>query len=64
MPRPLRLINGTNSRQCIPEKYFSRGTDIPPTAGIPFIQVDEGNCGPKFMRGTVIQAPMEPTFPQ
>ena len=37
---------------------------IPPSAGIPFVGVDEGNAGPKFMRGTVIQAPMEQSFQQ
>lgn len=64
MPRPLRLFNSVNSRQCIPDKFMSRGTDIPPSASVPFIQVDEGNSGPRFMRGTVIQAPMETDFPK
>ena len=54
MPRPLRILNSSNSRHCIPEKYLSKGTDLPPSAGVPWIQIDEGNCGPKYMRGTVI----------
>ncbi len=57
------MLNSTNVKKCQPDKYFSRGTDIPPSAGIPWIQVDEGNAGPRFMRGTVIQAPQESSFP-
>jgi len=30
---------------------------IPPSAGLPFITFDEGNCGPKYIRPTTIIAP-------
>lgn len=59
MPRPLKLLNSYNVRACIPERFPSRGIDmqIPPSAGVPFITMDEGNCGPKYMRATSITAP-------
>jgi hypothetical protein len=57
MPRPLRMLNQTSSKNCLPDRFFSKGVDIPPSAGMPWIQIDEGNAGPKYMRGTVIQAP-------
>lgn len=61
MPRPIKLLNSYNVRACIPEKYSSKGIDmqIPPSAGIPYIAIDEGNCIPKYMKGTVINAPIE-----
>jgi len=33
--------------------------EIPPSAGIPFIQIDKGQTGPRFMRSTVTCAPAE-----
>lgn len=53
MPRPLQLINQYNFRAGIPEQFLTKAVEIPPSAGIPFIQIDEGQVGPKFMRGTV-----------
>jgi hypothetical protein len=59
MPRPIKLLNSYNIRACIPERFIAKSADmqIPPSAGIPFITIDEGNCGPKYMRSTVINAP-------
>lgn len=62
MPRPLRFINAYNYRAGIPERFPTKNNEYPPSAGIPFIQIDEGQVGPKYMRGTVIQAPMEQDF--
>lgn len=64
MPRPLKLLNSYGVRNCIPEKFHTLSTDFPPSAGVPYIQIDEGQSGPKFMRSTVIQAPIEQSFIQ
>ena len=42
MPRPLRLLNSYSVRQCVPDRFNTKSTDTPPSAGIPFIQIDEG----------------------
>jgi len=42
MPRPLRFINAYNYRAGIPERFPTKNAEYPPSAGIPFIQIDEG----------------------
>lgn len=59
MPRPLKLINAYNYRAGVAERFPTKNNECPPSSGIPFIQIDEGQVGPKYMRGTVIQAPMD-----
>ena len=59
MPRPLKFLNTFNCRANIPEKYLTRSGEIPPSAAVPLSVQDEGNCGPKFMRSTVMNAPLE-----
>jgi hypothetical protein len=61
MPRPIKLLNSYNVRAGIPEKFVTRATEltIPPSQAIPYVGIDEGNVLPKFMRGTVINAPQE-----
>jgi protein transport protein SEC24 len=62
MPRPLKNINAYNYRAGVAERFPTKNNECPPSSGIPYIQVDEGQVGPKYMRGTVIQAPMEQDF--
>ena len=57
MPRPLGILNSYNARAGIPERYQTRSYEVPPSAGIPFVSIDEGQCGPRFMRATVTNAP-------
>lgn len=57
MPRPLRYLNTYNVRASIPEKFQTKSTEAPPSSSIPMIIVDEGQCGPKYMRCTTINAP-------
>lgn len=59
MPRPLKHINQFNVRACIAEKYLTKSLEVPPSSAIPFISVDEGQCPPKYMRSTVINAPLD-----
>jgi hypothetical protein len=42
MPRPLQLINQYNYRAGIAERFPTKSIEIPPSAGIPYIQIDEG----------------------
>jgi hypothetical protein len=44
-------------RASIPEKFQTKSTEVPPSAAFPMIIIDEGQCGPKYMRSTVINAP-------
>ena len=57
MPRPIKLLNSYNYRAGIPDRYPTKSNEVPPSAGIPYIQIDEGQVGPKYMRGSTIQVP-------
>ncbi len=57
MPRPLKYINTSNARNGIPEKYQTRTNECPPSQGIPYISIDEGQSAPKYIRCTVTNAP-------
>ena len=37
MPRPLKMLNSQTIRAGIPDRFLSKGTDIPPSSGIPYI---------------------------
>lgn len=37
MPRPLRMLNQTSAKTCVPDRFLSKGVDIPPSGGIPWI---------------------------
>lgn len=39
------------------ETYYTCSGSIPPSAGIDFAAIDEGNANPKFMRATMLQIP-------
>lgn len=54
MPRPIKLLNSYNYRAGIADRYPTKSNDTPPSAGIPFLQIDEGQVGPKYMRATTI----------
>lgn len=59
MPRPIKLLNQYNYRAGIPDRYQTKSTEVPPSAAIPLLTIDEGQVGPKYMRATTIQAPQE-----
>jgi len=59
MPRPVNALNTYNVRAGIPERYQSKSVEGPPSAGIPFITIDEGQCGPRFVRATTLNAPQD-----
>ena len=59
MPRPLKFINTFNVRATITEKFLTKSGEIPPSASLPLQVIDEGNCAPKYMRSTVVQAPLD-----
>jgi len=37
MPRPLKMLNASNIRTCIPDRFLARGTEIPPSASLPWV---------------------------
>lgn len=57
MPRPTRMLNSNTVRSSIPEKFNTKSGENPPSASIPFISIDDGQCPPKFMRSTTLNAP-------
>lgn len=59
MPRPIKAVNSHAVRNGIPERYHTKSNEVPPSSGLPFITIDEGNAGPKYMRSTTMQAPQD-----
>lgn len=55
------MLNQTNIRFGIPETFSSEpaSSELYPSAGIPFIQIDQGQAGPRFVRPTVVCAPAD-----
>ena len=39
------------------DQYLTKSNTVPPSAGVPFIAVDEGNASPKFIRSTLTHVP-------
>jgi len=37
MPRPIKHLNTNSVKSCVPDRFMSKGVDIPPSAGLPWI---------------------------
>jgi hypothetical protein len=57
MPRPIKVVNSHAFRNGIAERYHTKSGEVPPTAGVPIITIDEGNAGPRYVRSTTMHAP-------
>ena len=51
VPRPVNMVNQTDVRYGIPDRFEAIATsfDVPPSAALPFYQVDKGQSGPRFV---------------
>ena len=44
-------------RRGVLQYYYTKSGEVPPTCGVPFAAVDEGNASPKLMRPTLGYVP-------